>query len=174
LAKSLDEWSTCLSQLIENDELRYQFGKNAQSTVRKDWLLSQNAFRWQDAFRALGEVTMTKEKTREPDFLQSINTQQAEIFTTIDFEMTRITEQEHRLEELSCQLAEREQVIELLSKQATDNAESLQVLKDHLGRTNKELELSRCEVASYSQSTSWRITKPLRLFKDIIKDFRKK
>jgi glycosyltransferase involved in cell wall biosynthesis/uncharacterized coiled-coil protein SlyX len=174
LAASLDEWSNCLSLLIENAELRYQLGKNAQSTVRADWLLSQNAYRWQDAFRALGEVAITKENTSEPDLIQSINTQQAEIFTTIDFEMTRITEQKLRLKELSCQLSEKEQVIESLANKATENAELLQALKDHLERTNEELLASRREVASYAQSTSWKITKPLRLFKNIINDFRKK
>jgi uncharacterized coiled-coil protein SlyX len=174
LAASLDEWSNSLSQLIENDELRYQLGKNAQSTVRGHWLLSQNAYLWQDAFRALDEVTGTKEKISELDLLQSINTQQAEIFTTIDFEMTRITEQELRLKELSCQLSEKEQVIESLSNGVTENAELLKAIKNHLERTNKELELSRREITSYSQSTSWKITKPLRMFKDIIKDFRKK
>jgi len=33
LASSLDEWTDCLIQLVENDELRFQLATNAQATI---------------------------------------------------------------------------------------------------------------------------------------------
>ena len=52
LAGPLDEWTDCLVQLIENDELRFQLETRAQATIRENWLLSQNAFRWNEAFES--------------------------------------------------------------------------------------------------------------------------
>lgn len=50
LASTAPEWEQKLTRLIEEPALRSQMGQNAQQTVRQEWLLSQNAYRWQEAY----------------------------------------------------------------------------------------------------------------------------
>jgi len=53
LATTLDEWEEYLIQLIENPDLRYEMAQKAQETVKRDWLLSQHAHQWLDAYSDL-------------------------------------------------------------------------------------------------------------------------
>jgi hypothetical protein len=50
LASSSAEWVESLSRLIEEPSLRYRMGLEAQETVRRDWLLSQHAHDWREAY----------------------------------------------------------------------------------------------------------------------------
>ncbi|MGD0020852.1 MAG: glycosyltransferase [Smithellaceae bacterium] len=82
LASTLDEWTACLIQLVENDELRFQLATNAQATIRKNWLFSRNAFRREEAFqRALDNISSNKEKNSHiVSIVKSINLQLFETF----------------------------------------------------------------------------------------------
>ena len=53
LAASLQEWNECLVRLIDNPSLRYEMAVKAQETVRRDWLLSQNAHRWSEVYQQI-------------------------------------------------------------------------------------------------------------------------
>ncbi len=46
LAGSLSEWAQSLSQLIEDEQLRFRLANEAQDTIRRDWLLSDHADEW--------------------------------------------------------------------------------------------------------------------------------
>lgn len=82
LAASLDEWLDCIIQLIENRELRFRLATNAQETVRSRWLLSKNAFRWQEAFHDLAvPPIMSMPGGNRVNIIQSINVQLAELLT---------------------------------------------------------------------------------------------
>jgi processive 1,2-diacylglycerol beta-glucosyltransferase len=50
LASTNNDWEESLSKLIENAELRRSIANEAQKSVNQKWLLSQNAFRWQEAY----------------------------------------------------------------------------------------------------------------------------
>lgn len=50
LASSQDEWFEYLCKLIDNKDLRFRIALNAQETVRSKWLLSMNAFQWQETY----------------------------------------------------------------------------------------------------------------------------
>jgi len=82
LASSLDEWTDCLIQLIENDELRFQLATHAQATIRNHWLLSQNAFRWNAAFESAFEIINSNrgQDTQIVSIVRSINLQLFEAF----------------------------------------------------------------------------------------------
>ena len=77
LAGTLDEWYTQLKLLINDDELRYKLAVNAQRTVNDNWLISKNAYLWEQVY-----LEAHKEKKSGPgrkfdpfDIVQSISDQ---------------------------------------------------------------------------------------------------
>ena len=93
LASSPDEWRECIIQLIEQEEMRYEMARNAQATIRADWLLSQNAYRWGDAYRGVAGVKYHKPDESEVDLVGSIHTQILEVFTRKGEEIDGLTGQ---------------------------------------------------------------------------------
>ena len=55
LASNLEEWETALTSLIEDRELRFRIGVQAQAEVRARWLLSQNVENWAKIYRQLAQ-----------------------------------------------------------------------------------------------------------------------
>ena len=88
LASSLDEWTDCLIQLIENDELRLQLATNAQATIRKKLLLSKNAFRWEEAFQSAIDIMSSNREQNNAiiSIVKSINLQLFEAFNKNELE----------------------------------------------------------------------------------------
>lgn len=70
LAYSPQEWEYAIVQLMENPAIRYELAVNAQETVRKKWLLSQNAFRWAKALES-GTCKMNRPRP-EADLLKML------------------------------------------------------------------------------------------------------
>ena len=97
LASSLDEWTDCLIQLIENDELRFQLATNAQATIRKNWLLSQNAFSREETFQnALDSISSNREQNNGiVSIVKSINLQ---LFEMLNIEQLRAEDKARQAE----------------------------------------------------------------------------
>ncbi len=57
LAGSLVEWEAQLTALIEDSSLRARLGTAAQETVRRDWLLSDHAAAWAQAYQKIYEIS---------------------------------------------------------------------------------------------------------------------
>ncbi len=57
LASSEDDWVRSLAVLIETPELRVRIAENAQELVKKNFLLSDHAFEWADAYGKIGDVS---------------------------------------------------------------------------------------------------------------------
>ena len=121
LATSLDEWTDCLIQLIEDKELRFYLAKNAQKTIRENWLLSRNAFRWNETFEsAVDIVSSNREQNRDiVSIVKSINFQLFETFNkkevAVQTLMAQVAEKEQALQALSAQVAEREAQVQALN-----------------------------------------------------------
>jgi glycosyltransferase involved in cell wall biosynthesis len=100
LASSLDEWADCLIQLVENDELRFQLATNAQETIRKNWLFSQNAFRREETFQsALDIISSNREQSNVMvSILKSINIQLFETFNKKETEQLRAEDKARQAE----------------------------------------------------------------------------
>ncbi len=144
LAASPDEWTDCLIQLIESDELRLHLASNAQSTIRADWLLSQNAFRWQDAFQNLSQGSLHQPQNQE-EVVQSINFQLEETFLDKDAEIKGLT----------TQVTEKEEVVRALSEHLEKKKGEVQTLTFQLQDTSFRLEL-------ILRSKAWRLLQILR------------
>jgi len=118
LVSSLDEWTNYLIQLIEDDELRFYLAKNAQETIRSNWLLSQNAFRWNETFERVFEIINSnrEQDTHIVSIVRSINLQSFETFQVL---AAQVAEKEHTVQSLSAQVAEKEQTVQSLSAQVS-------------------------------------------------------
>ncbi len=77
LATNHDEWFNYLALLIENHELRYKIASNAQKTITENWLLSENARKWQSIYEDVleWEGTQTKTETSFSILIKSLNKQ---------------------------------------------------------------------------------------------------
>ncbi len=140
LAGSLDEWRDCLIQLIEDAELRTRLVVQAQASIKENWLLSQHAYRWHEAFQRAGEIAVAGRpaETSIAKMTEAINQQLSETFER----------QAALLQALRSQVAEYEQ--------------STQRLGDQLEQTRAEAEQLKHEILGYALSKSWRWTRPLR------------
>ena len=159
LATSLDEWTDCLVQLIENDELRVQLADQAQTTIRENWLLSQNAFRWNETFQSAFEIISSNRErnTHIASIVKSINLQLFETFDkkeaavqTLTAQVAekeqavaaltaQVTEKEQAVQALSAQVAEKEQVVQALSAQVTEKEAVLTATQAQLAETQAQL-----------------------------------
>ena len=96
LALSLDEWTCCLSQLIEDGELRYRLASNAQKTIRENWLLTKNAYQWKDAYQiALAHPYSRRDLKNNPlktieIINQQLNEAHANLVSTLEKELSEI------------------------------------------------------------------------------------
>ncbi len=156
LASTLDEWSECIIQMIEHDELRYKLASNAQATIRAGWLLSQNGYRWEETYRKRAVVSLHAAQESQEGIVQSINTQLTEMFT----------KKENEIQGLTKQIVEKEEVVQALTALADDR-------ERNLIEVTEEKDRIAVEIAQYAASTSWRITRPLRRMMGKIKRIKK-
>jgi len=77
LASSLQEWQEFLELLINNRELRQNIAISAQKNIMKNWLLSENAYRWKETYQEARQKNLltTKPIKTNVDVIQSLNQQ---------------------------------------------------------------------------------------------------
>lgn len=141
LATSLDEWYTQIVRLIQEPNLGYKLAENAQRTVKEKWLMSKNAHLWESTYEKICEINL-------PQVCRKI----------IPFEMIQILSDQ--LDRLHNSL---DQTNNELTKQLTEHKQAIDVLKEKLTATEDE-------ILSYALSKSWRLTRPLRKIKTLIKE----
>jgi len=109
LASSLDEWTNCLIQLIEDEELRFSIAKNAQETIRSNWLLSQNAFRWKETFQSAFDIPSKYKKQDNNGKINIVKSINPQIFVTFN-------KKEAAIQSLRLQVADRTRQLERTSQ----------------------------------------------------------
>lgn len=60
LAGTNEEWENCLTALIEDSVQRTEMGRSAQHTVQENWLISQHAYKWTQAYQAAIHIASDK------------------------------------------------------------------------------------------------------------------
>ena len=162
LASSLAEWTDCLIQLIENDELRFQLATNAQTTIRENWLLSQNAFRWEETFQAIS-TSKSSNKEQNKDIVRIVKSINLQLFETFN-------KKEAAEHALSVQVAEKDQTVQTLLAQVAKQGQTIQTLSAQLSQASNEIEQSNVEVLQYILSRSWRLMRPFRMIQRKLKE----
>jgi GT2 family glycosyltransferase/glycosyltransferase involved in cell wall biosynthesis len=114
LAASLDEWTNCLIQLIEDEELRFHYAKNAQETIRSNWLLSQNSYQWPETYQSVSAKS-TKDGVQKDKILNIIKSTNHQLLESALLKESTIQTLDAQVAELSVQVAEKEQSIQVLN-----------------------------------------------------------
>ena len=133
LANSLKDWSDYLNDLIEQPSLRHDIAMNAQSMIKENWLLSQNAHLWRDVYHDAIETKRNGNIRKQIDFsfINSINLQMSEL----------MGEKDKYISSLKTQVHEQQALIDSLKKLVNDYEQ---------------------EIISYVMSRSWRYTRLFR------------
>ena len=133
LAASQDEWVQCLRSLISSPDLRSRLAHNAQETVKRDWLLSKNAYKWSELYCDLfAEGAKGYNDSGKPS--EAIEAALRNIFSVQSIQVEKLLVKKRTL-------AEMEQLVQSLSVQLAE----------------KDSQLS----AIYN-SSAWRMIQPLR------------
>jgi GT2 family glycosyltransferase/glycosyltransferase involved in cell wall biosynthesis len=86
LAYSPDEWYEQLVLLINNPDLRLRTAQNAQATIKENWLLSNHAEQWREAYgqvyQRVQKEPFTEKSAGGLTIIRSLNHQYYELFTT--------------------------------------------------------------------------------------------
>jgi GT2 family glycosyltransferase/glycosyltransferase involved in cell wall biosynthesis len=121
LADGLDEWEEYLSRLVEDPDLRYEIAYQAQETVRRDWLLSEHAQVFQQAWFGgqPQEPTRVKKPSPQIDLALNLSAQvqswQTQLQVTNQRLEVRVEELNQTQLNLQRQLGEKDDTIEWLN-----------------------------------------------------------
>ncbi len=179
LAKSEDEWFEKLETLIQNPDLRYKLAKNAQETVRANWLMSENARLWTDTYNKF--IQMGPQRTRNnaaAEIIDSISSQLHEFHyhqnniiakknlvnkaleekeVLIQTQNEQLSEQKRLIQSISDELQKQEQVSQNLQNKVAEKEISNKSLSNKLSEKegliqslNEKLSSKEKELSSFS------------------------
>ena len=76
LAKTTEQWKQHLNTLIEQPDLRLRIAKQAQESIRKNWLISDHYYQWMQAYESiLDSYTPREEVPQKIRLMDSISGQ---------------------------------------------------------------------------------------------------
>lgn len=144
LATSLDEWERSLSMLIEDPSLRREIALNAQKKISKNWLLSRNAVRLSKIYKEV-----VRRHSSQPHEFPSY-------YLTLKSLTRQIYEGNPRIDQLKQQNQRLDDQINLLENQISQLNEQINLLTARIDHCEDEM-------VDYVLSTSWQVTRPLRI-----------
>jgi len=78
LAETIEQWEAHLITLIDNPEMRLQIAKQAQISVRSDWLISDHFYLWQQVYESVaGSYSLRQDVPKILQLMKSIMSQTA-------------------------------------------------------------------------------------------------
>ncbi len=96
LAETNEHWETHLKALIEQPDMRLEIAKQAQASVRQDWLISDHFYLWQLAYE--GIVSSYSPRQDVPQILQLMNSIIAQTMEQKNQLKIRIDEQQTQID----------------------------------------------------------------------------
>ncbi len=124
LVNTAGEWKDSLVKLIEDKSLRRRMGLAALHTLRKDWVLSKNAYRWLDIYgQILSRAGQHIHKANIPfELFLDLNQQTQSWLQTVQDEFNQATLQAQHTQAM---LHEKEEYIAALNAQIATYRDSL-------------------------------------------------
>ena len=115
LASNVEDWEVNLLSLINEPDLQFQMAVNAQEDVRKRWLLSNHAHQWADMLAGFAslDLSSTNRVVSRAVARKMLDFQNAQ-----NYELIKKIEENARLNMLSDQIAEKNQIILELERAA--------------------------------------------------------
>jgi glycosyltransferase involved in cell wall biosynthesis len=116
LAAGRQDWQRGLNRLIESSQLRKQIGNNAQKTLRRNWLISQHAGAWAEAYDRIAADLEASRRSRQAGRATTLQAlKQAERWYQELLE--RLSEQTFHMQATQRALYEKEQEIQRVQTQ---------------------------------------------------------
>jgi rhamnosyltransferase len=150
-----------------NRILLSKFGQNSRYVHMN--LLSQGDY----ATLALDLRELSMQMAEKEKMVKLLSAQVTEKEQALQMLLTQLSEKEQALQMLLTQLSEKEQAVQTLWVNVAEKEQAKEGLRLQLDQVTKDLEMSRTEIANYIQSTSWKVTKPIRIIKDMLRSFRR-
>lgn len=124
LVSTADEWKTSLVSLIEDKSLRRQIGLAALQTLKDDWVLSKNAYRWSECYeQILSRAGQRPQKASIPaELFFDLNRQTQAWLQDVQDELIQSRLQSQQAQAV---LLEKEEYIAALNAQITTYRDSL-------------------------------------------------
>lgn len=141
LANTPDEWEVYLTRLIENPDLRYQMGLEAQATLKRDWLLSDQAPEWASTFEKLYTSIKEVQKSKTEG-------QIAKKY----FQWQR--EDEAEIANLKAKIAD-------LKTSLVENGQAIQELNETISEKDLLIHIYNEQIGAIHNSTGWKLLEAL-------------
>lgn len=143
LASTTQEWGHWLVHLIENPSVRFEVAAAAQETVRRDWMLSDHAEKWLDAYQ---------QPTIIADDRISERLERIDLFFRVASQA-----QQHilKLEKDSSQMPALQNEIKRLNNDIDTLRHAMDALRQSLQDKSIEAEILRAQLDDILQSRSW-------------------
>ncbi len=155
LASSPEEWETHLASLIENPERRLAIARNAQATVRKEWLLSEHAGFWAQAYaEAFSSDYHDPQKVERTSYI-------------VSKVQDRVLDLEAQRSRLAYQQRIDQQQITTLQQDLTSASSALNEVRLQIQTEQNEKEDLRLQLTNIQHSRSWKfitLLQRIRLF----------
>lgn len=168
LAKTSDEWKQQIQLLINNPEIRYKLSVNALKLVQENYLMSQNAEKWQFIYKKVIEHGISQQHNNyiPQAIIESITPQLQEYQIENDNKIAKSTAKiniaEHTIKNLQNETI-------MLKNKLTSSERRAFTLQNKVNYLSKEVESLEEEVLFYALSNSWRLTRPIRKINRFLK-----
>ena len=154
-----------LSEAKGNKNLEWLNQDNENRTLIKDYFSALgehviNQYRKIEANQLLNDTRLENERlNNELNTLQAQIAEHAQLLETL---RSQLTEKEQALQDFSQQVSSKNETIASLQAQIAEHGNSIQALNSQLESRDQQIQILNREIALYTSSTSWRITRPLR------------
>lgn len=118
LASTPEEWEAYITRLIDNPNLRYQIGSEAQATLKRHWLLSDQVPEWAGTFEKLYTSLKDVQKSKPAlQISQKYYQWQREDEAEITDLKTEIGDRDQSIQELNKIISEKDLLIHIYNEQ---------------------------------------------------------
>jgi glycosyltransferase involved in cell wall biosynthesis/uncharacterized coiled-coil protein SlyX len=154
LAATTEEWVEALSKLIEDPALRSNLIQNAQSKIKRSWLLSEHL---EDRLRVYEQFLANYNPDRKtyPFFFEMEKSITRQLYEQHVHDYQQLSESEDSVKYLTKRASHQDTVIQSLGSKVSEQEGIIQ-------KQTQVLTDLENEVMAYVTSRSWKLTRPLR------------
>ena len=167
LAGDTQEWERKLGALIEDPQLCLRMAEQAQQDVCRGWLIQNHGQEWREAYDGIARRGPVSAEDR---------TSMAEELAAVAMQMDELRELTHSRysklhEDLAAQHAEilqHGERIEALKSEVLTREVQIDALQNEITQKKRRIEALLDETVRYTNSRSWKLTRPLRAFNRLL------
>ena len=154
-----------LSEAKGNKNLEWLNQDNENRTLIKEYFSALgehviNQYRQIEANQLLNDTRLENERLNNE--IKTLQAQIAEHAQLIETLRSQLTEKEQALQDLGQQIASKDETIASLQAQIAEHGNSIHSLSSQIENRDQQIQILNREIALYTSSTSWCITRPLR------------